>query len=165
MTDFDSYYLLDQFQRFKSQRPVRSEFIGARDLEISAYVRRWGRPSKAGLNIGGREMGAFVANDLDWVLYDYRNQMLRLLEVKTRGANLSYSQRQLWTLLNSMLRIGSEHMTEHGLSQVSYGGLSVLRMENTTPANSAWIKWDEQPITREETWRRVNMLDMLEGAA
>lgn len=175
--NIDSHLLLDSLRQFKSTNPVRPEGIGSRDLDFSTYVRKYCRPSKTGLLIDGLELGAFTANDLDWVVNDYRNNTLRLLEIKTRGATFGFPQTKLWSLLDNMLRVGSMHMHEYGLGPVRYGGLAVLRLQNTTPGNSAWVKWmdrdlarsytnwREYDITREEAWRRLNMLDMLEGAA
>lgn len=177
MTGLDSLFIFNQMRQFKSSNSVRAEGVGSRDLDTSKYVREYGRPSKPGLIVDGLELGAFTANDLDWVLYDYRNRMLRLMEIKTRGAAFRFPQTQTWALLDNMLRVGAAHMTEHGLAAVNYGGLSVVRMQGTTPKNSAWIhwmdrdlnrsysNWREVDISREEAWRRMNMIDMLEGAA
>jgi hypothetical protein len=177
MNSLDSLTVLNQLQQFKSANPVRAEGVGSRDLDFSTYVRKYCRPSKAGLLLNGLELGAFTANDLDWVINDYRNNTLRLLEIKTRGATFGFPQSKLWALLDNVLRVGSMHMTEHGLPPIRYGGLAVLRLQNTTPANSTWVRWmdrelsrsytnwREAEISREEAWRRLNMLDMLEGAA
>lgn len=177
MSGLDSLYILNQMWHFKSHDPVRAEGIGSRDLDTSKYIRDYGRPSKRGLIVDGIELGAFTANDLDWVLYDYRNQTIRLIEIKTRGAAFRFPQSQTWALLDNMLRVGALHMSDHGLPTVRYGGLCVLRMGGTTPKNSEWIRWAERDlhrshtnwreseISREEAWRRLNMLDMLESAS
>lgn len=151
----DTRAIFEQLARFKARQPVRREHVGSRDLEMSKWIRDNCRPSKRGAQVEGVELGAFVVSDIDWCLYDYEHRVLRLLEVKTRGGSVSFAQRDLLLVLDAMLRSGS------GASDVRYVGLSVLRLEGTTPTDSAWIEWDGVRISKEECYRRINLLDII----
>lgn len=155
----DSTRLYLAMKAFKRLRPVRAEGQHKRDLEFSEWMREHGRPSKTGCHVEHIELGGFVAFDIDWLLVDYKRQIMRLLEVKTRGATVRFAQADAFKLLDKYCRAGAP------LVGGIYLGLSVLRLENTTPTNSAWIEWDGQRITREECWRRIALLDALENAS
>ncbi len=140
-------------QRFKRQNPVRVENSGERNLDFSQWLREHGRPSKAGCFVGGIDVGCFVVNDLDFILWDYQRRVLQLLEVKTHGARLTYSQSQLFPVIDRMIRAGAS------AANVRYLGFHVLHLDGTTPTNSTKITWDDQNISKEVCWRRINMLD------
>lgn len=138
---------------FKHLHPVRAEQMNTRDLDFSKWMREYGRPSKTGCTVGKIEIGGFVPTDVDWVLYDYKHRILRLLEVKTRGGYVRFAQQSALDELNGLCLMGAE------ARGVRYMGLSVLRLQNSTPTNSAWREWDGERITTEECWRRINLLD------
>ncbi|MFO7323970.1 MAG: hypothetical protein DIU68_019755, partial [Chloroflexota bacterium] len=155
----DSAALWRMMRAFKNLHRVRAENTMTRDLEFSAWLREHGRPSKRNFTVDAIELGAFVAFDVDWLLLDYERRIVRLLEVKTRGAKMRFAQQSAFKLLDDICRAGAPLVGAH------YLGLSVLRLENTTPSNSAWCEWDGERITAEECWRRVNLLDAVEYAS
>mgnify|MGYP000845510105 CR=1 FL=1 len=138
---------------FKAKSPVRQESTGERNLEFSQWLREHGRPSKKGCLYEGTELGCFVVNDLDFILWDYSRRMLQLLEVKTNSGKLTFTQEQFFPILDRVIRAGSKP------SGVTYLGFHVLTFSGTTPSNSTVIKWDDKPITKEQCWRQVNMID------
>lgn len=156
----DSVGVYQTIAKFKQAHPVRRETTDERNLEFSHWIRAHGRPSKRGCRLGAIDLGGYVSTDLDFILYDYINHKLMLLEVKTRGGNTSFSQSDTLTLIDALLKLGAGI---HG--KVDYRGLHVLRMQGTTPTNSEWIEWDGMRIDKQTCWRRLNMLDALEISA
>lgn len=138
----------------KRKYPVRKEQTGERNLEFSQWLRTHCRPSKGRCKYGGVEVSCFVAYDLDFILHDYHNRYLMLLEVKTMNGKVSYSQRETLTVLDRVLRAGSGQ-----LGDLRYFGLHYLRMSGTTPNNSSLITWNGLPITILQCWERLNFLD------
>jgi hypothetical protein len=137
--------------------PNKRERTGERNLEFSTWLRQYCRPSvKAGLcKLDGVDLGCFVAFDLDFILYDYSRNLVQLLEVKTHNAKPSYSQRKTFETLDRMLALGAP------LANVTYLGLNYLEMDGEQPFESELFKWNDEDISREECWRRINMLDEL----
>ena len=145
---------------FLKQRPNKKERTHERDLSFSQYLRQYCRPSaKSGCKLDHISLDGFVAFDLDFVLWDYKRRVLQLLEVKTHKAGASGSQRETFKALDQTISAGAP------LVDVTYLGLHYLRMDGTTPKDSTAIWWDDKPITKEECWRLINMIDFLEQAA
>jgi hypothetical protein len=149
----DSKAVFTAIKKFKVNNPVREELSGERNLEMSKYIREKCRPSKSGCFVEGVEVGAFTAHDLDFILVDYKRDMLQLLEVKTRNGNVSFSQSETLKTLDKMLRISAP------FSETKYLGYHVLIMNGLEPNSSTSIKWDGKKISQEECWRKINMLD------
>lgn len=156
----DSLALVRQIQAFKKDHPVRAEVTGTRSLDMSQYIRQHCRPSKTGCVHGGVELGGFVPIDLDWIVHDYHHKLLQLIEVKTRGGRVGFSQSQTLGLLDIWIRAGV-HALAGANSGYVYLGLHTLVLQNTTPINSTWRKWDGENVTAEECWRRLNMIDAI----
>ena len=140
---------------FLKQQPVREEQSGKRSLAMSAWLRANCRPSKKGCNMGGLELGCFVAFDLDFVLWDYLRRMMQLLEVKTHNGGAAYPQRETFKVVNDIMTLGAP------LARVRYLGLHYLVLSGETPDDSETIRWDNKVIYLEECWRKINMLDAL----
>lgn len=139
---------------FKVKKSVRLESTGERNLDFSQWLRDHGRPSKKGCDYNGIELGCFVVNDLDFILWDYTRRMLQLLEVKTNNGKLTFPQEQFFIpVLDKIVRAGSKS------AGVTYLGFHVLTLSDTTPTNSKEIKWDGVVISKEQCWRRINMID------
>ena len=155
----DSRKAYDTIQAFLKRNPVRAEQTGERNLEFSQWLRRHCRPSKRGCKLEYLELGCLVAFDLDFVLYDYTRKMVQLLEVKTRNGVVRFSQGETLHMLDGILTVGAQK------AGIKYLGLHVLRMDGLQPFTSSRILWDDEPITGEECWRKINMLDYLDGAA
>lgn len=156
----DSRAIAQKIQVYKARHPVRAEMTNTRDLAFSQYVRTHLRPSVTGCLYNGVELGGFVAFDLDWILDDYEHRLLQLIEVKTRGGIVRPAQKKTLGVVDALLRAGVN--TEEGKKLgYTYLGLHTLVLENTTPINSRWRKWDGELISAEECWRRLNMFDAL----
>lgn len=41
-------------------------------------------------------------------------------------------------------------------------GFHTLVMDGTDPSNSTQITWDDMPVTQEQVWRKINMIDEIE---
>lgn len=156
----DSLAMVRRIQAFKKDHPVRAEVTGTRSLDMSQYIRQHCRPSKTGCGYKGVELGGFVPIDLDWIVHDYHHKLLQLIEVKTNGGKVGFSQRQTLELLDYFIRLGivATAGTKDGYT---YLGLHTLILQNTTPINSTWRKWDGENVTAEECWRRLNMIDAI----
>lgn len=152
----DSALAYRKIRQFLRRHPVRQEVSGERNLEFSGWLREHCRPSKTGCSVNHIELGGMVAYDLDFILYDYKRRALMLLEVKTRNGKVRWSQSKMLEVLDSIARVGAP------LVDVHYAGCHVLIMDGLTPFDSEHIRWDDEEISREECWRRVNMLDVLD---
>lgn len=149
----------DVIRSFVRTSPVRQEQSGTRDLDMSRWLRQHCRPSKGGCTLDGIELGCFVASDLDFILYDYKRQIVQLLEVKTRNGQVRFAQKQILDLIDRALAAAAP------IIGFQYLGLHVLRMDGTDPINSKSIEWDGAQVTPTQCWRKVNMIDSLEVAA
>lgn len=149
----ESNLIFDAIRDFKKKHPVRQEKTQERNLEFSAYLRKTGRPSQRGCRVKGIEVGAFTANDLDFILWDYERRMLQLLEVKTRNGKVGYSQSQVLGVLDVIIRAGAP------VANVKYLGFHILVMDDLKPSSSKKILWDGDPVSKEVCWQKINMLD------
>jgi len=144
-------------RQFKKKIPVRKEFMGTRDLAFSQWLRDECRPSQKHCMINGSDIGAFVAFDLDFVIYDYSRNVMQLLEVKTRRAYVGFSQNSTFKILDATIRAGAN------ATGLTYLGLHILQLDGTTPYDSEKILWDGKEVSKEECWRLVNMVDSIEN--
>lgn len=149
----DSLNVWNAISNFKKQFPVRQEQTHERNLDFSQWIRDKCRPSKRNCIVCDKELGCFVAFDIDFVLYDYQRKMMQLLEVKTKDARVSYSQSQTFSVLDAALKQQTEF---------TYLGFHTLVMDGTDPSNSTQITWDDMPVTQEQVWRKINMIDEIE---
>ncbi len=142
-------------REFLKSHPVRQEISGERNLDFSNWLRQYCRPSKRGCIVNGVELGMMTVHDLDGVYLDYKRKIVQLLEVKTRNGKTTYAQEQTLAMLNAVFFPAG----------FKYLGAHVLRMDGTQPFNSTRIFWDNQEISKEECWRKVNMLDSITATA
>jgi hypothetical protein len=157
MTISEKYY--KEIRDFKAQRGngVRQEKTGERNLEFSQWIRDHCRPSsKNACLVNGVNVSGFVLSDLDFIFYDYNRKMMLLLEVKINNGAVQFSQSDTLRMLDSALWHGSKK------AGLNYLGWHILRMSGTTPSNSEDIRWDGELITREQCWRKINMIDDIE---
>lgn len=154
----DSNLAFQTIQEFRKRHPVRKEKTGERNLEFSQYVREKCRPSQRGCVLEGIEIGALNVSDLDFILMDYEHNFLQLLEVKTRNGRYGFPQSQLLEILDKAIRAGAS------AAHMKYLGLHVLIMDGLQPHDSKRITWDGKPVTAEQAWRKINMLDELDGS-
>lgn len=156
MMDFDAKEMYRLMEKFREKLPVKPEIMGERSLAMSQYVRKHLRPSKPGLMYGGIDLGGFLAYDLDWVLYDYRNNLLQLIEAKSHGARVKFPQSDVLNTIDRLLRAGASVD-----KKVTYLGLNHLEMSGERPDDSDTILWNGKKIDKRETWIRLNMIDHL----
>ena len=106
---------------------------------------------------------ALSITDVDYVIHKYfvkdkatnetlGRQHLMLIELKTHEATLSRpAQKDTLHLLDQALGYSDRQQVEvmRGRKLSYYHGLHVLRLQNTTPANSEWMAWDDVKINTE----------------
>ena len=141
-------------------------------VEITAETSfsRWIRNRK---DLDSLEIGLSVM-DMDYVIHRFRRekdrtfQCIMIVEVKTRGAEMTDSQRDTAYTLGQIMRNRRHtpsknllHQSGNGLSQVHSAyikqmvwlrnyGVHVLTFQGLGPDDSAWIKWDKQEIDTEQ---------------
>lgn len=143
----------ERIREFKRWNPIRAEVSNYRDLAFNNWLRTYGRPSRDGCEIDDQELGCFVAFDLDFVLYDYHASRMQILEVKTRGARMTWSQRKSMEVLNMIFGTGSKE------AGVEFLGIHELSMSGSTPDDSDVILWDGREVSRDQAWCLINMID------
>lgn len=100
--------------------------------------------------------------------WDRDIQYLMKIEVKTHGAKVGLAQMDTIAAVDNLLRTkpwkeqrddgrlipGHQQNTRKVFSRIANRdvriichGVHVLRMSHETPGSSAWLKWDERPIT------------------
>lgn len=151
----DSRQAWQLLKKFKKSNPVRKENTGERDLAFSKWMREECRASLRGCRLGGDELGAFVVFDLDFIIYDYHRKIMQLLEVKTHNGRLSKSQADVFSRLDVAISAGAS------AAGFTYLGWHNLILNNRTPYDSTVILWNNESITREECWRKINMIDSI----
>lgn len=91
--------------------------------------------------------------DIDTTIYvfeEYERNLLMLVEEKPRGDKVRYAQRKTMQTIDRLLLAGAK---ECGYG---YWGYHVLALQNTTPENSEWIKWDGYGCTVDGLVRILN---------
>lgn len=137
-------------------------------IEISAETSfsRWIRNRK---DLDSNGVGISVM-DADWIIHRFRTELgrsfqcLMILEVKTRGGEMSYAQRDTVNTLDQLLRNRVKTPTSNPIPQARNGvrkvdsvaarssvfvrafGVHVLTFENLGPDDSTWITWDAQKV-------------------
>ena len=109
------------------------------------WMRESLKDSKFGLNI----------SDIDttvYVMWDYVNKVLYLLEEKANGDTIHAGQGFLLGTLNSILAHGCKSMG------ITYNGIHVIRMEKYRPDESEWLTLDGMAITEQELVENLNAL-------
>lgn len=100
-------------------------------------------------------------SDLDLCAFRWDSGRLGLFEVKARGAQVSFAQADLLSVLDALLRLGADTgkpiRTARGERVIEYHGLHVVRMEGLDPDLSAWIELDGKRVTREELIATLNL--------
>ncbi len=100
----------------------------------------------------------FVRTDVDMVWYNYIYGLLMLVEDKSRGANLTGSQRATLAVLDQALRFALRH-TDFSFINIDpsyprpaknhYCGLHVVRFEHTGPTDGQTFV-DDVPVTLDQ---------------
>lgn len=78
----------------------------------------------------------YVASNIDFMWMNYNEKLWMLIEEKRHGARLTFSQSQMYQVLDKACR-----------SDPNYQGLHLLVFEKTNPLDSDWIRWDDTIIT------------------
>lgn len=115
------------------------------------------------LNLRDAQHGLCLS-DIDVCAFRWDTGRLGVFEVKARGAQVSFAQADLLSVLDQLLRLGAETgkpiRTARGERVIEYHGLHVVRMEGLDPDRSAWIEVDGRRVTREQL---VDALNLEEG--
>ena len=93
----------------------------------------------------GKLSSSFFDNEnLDYIWFQYRDGWFITIEEKQYGGISSPAQKDTHGMISQMLRFatdnGCEVDTFRGRRKIEYRGHYIVRLENTTPSNSAWIE-------------------------
>jgi len=94
---------------------TRPEMTGERDLTFSSWVRK---------NLPDSSTG-WVTSDIDWYMYNYKTKKCCMVETKTRNADLTFAQKQMYNNLSKWI---SEGAKKDGWD---FTGFYVIKFENT----------------------------------
>ena len=94
---------------------TRSEMTGERDLTFSGWVRK---------NLPDSSTG-WVTSDIDWYMYNYKTKKCCMVETKTRNADLTFAQTQMYKNLSKWI---SEGAKKDGWD---FTGFYIIKFENT----------------------------------
>tara|TARA_Y100000310_G_scaffold210376_1_gene211000 strand:+ start:234 stop:728 length:495 start_codon:yes stop_codon:yes gene_type:complete len=94
---------------------TRQEITGERDLTFSGWVRK---------NLPDSDTG-WCTSDIDWYMYNYKTKKCCIVETKTRNANLTYSQQQMY---NNLAKWIGEGAKKDGWK---FTGFYIIKFENT----------------------------------
>lgn len=122
---------------------TRQEQTGRRNLDFSGWVRRTLTGAKG-----------FTVFDLDFIFRDYERKLLQVVEVKTRGGEISTLQRIALGELAQILEAGVA--AGRPSSGWRWCGMHVLRLEGTSPENGR-ILWDGSQVSEAQL---VQLLEM-----
>ena len=118
--------------------------------EFGLWLREYGPDSR---NDG------LDAENLDYILFNYKTAELRLIEEKRHKSQLTAAQKDTFGVIDQLLRLGIESSkpikTHRGLRPIKYHGMSIVRFENTSP-DDGWIEVDGDRMTREGFIRFLN---------
>jgi len=108
----------------------------------------------------------FSCLDIDWVWHRYMNpsdsigqryiQHIMLIEEKSYGAEVGFSQRDTIMLLDQALRhaVGSKGITAKNARgrkvKLRYWGWNTIQYQGNMTSESEWIKWNNRQITMDE---------------
>ena|SRR3990167_2881282 len=120
---------------------TRKELTGVRELKMSSWIREKLPDSSEG----------FMVSDLDFILYNYKEKMCMLLEVKTRNTDLKEWQKRL---LENVAR-----WIEKGIDNGwMFGGYHVVTFENTFfDDGKCW--YDSREVSEGELTEILSMRD------
>jgi len=123
---------------------TKPELFNSRDLSMSRWLRNILRDSATGL----------VLTDIDWILEDYKQNRMMLLEVKIGRDDLSWSQESIYNLADNCFIFGARQ------ASVDYWGFYVLRMTGSDPDKSDKMTIQHgsklRAITRDELIKHLN---------
>jgi hypothetical protein len=108
------------------------EVTGKRNLNFS----KWVRESNPGVY-------GFTANDVDFLLRNYRTKEIMVIEVKCYNGRMLDKQRLFYCDLHKILKSGCE------AAGWKYKGVHLLQFENTCPADGK-IYLDNKEITEDQ---------------
>ena len=111
---------------------TRPELTSKRDLTFSGWIREKLPDSSNG----------YMVSDLDFILYNYKEKICMLLEIKTRNSNLKDWQRRLFANLSKWIEKGID-------SDWLFGGFHVVKFENSFfHDGKCW--YDDREINEQE---------------
>jgi len=115
---------------------TRPEVFGRRDLSFSGWVRET-LTSERG----------FTAFDVDFIFRDYARRKMQMVEVKTRGGDLSVLQKIALPEIDRIFAAG----IKSGAPALGWTwcGFHTLRLENTSPADGRAC-WDGRLVDEPE---------------
>ena len=127
--------------------------VFGQDIEFNAWMRACKELPSYSENCG------FVASDVDTVVHRYMTcvdtvgtremQSMTQLEVKTRGGDLTDSQKDTWFKQHCFSRGVQSIFGEH----TRHWGVAMVFLSNTTPDNSEWIEWGRFGRTKNDIRR------------
>ena len=94
---------------------TRPEITGERDLTFSRWVR---------CNLPNSDTG-WVTSDIDWYMFNYKTRKCCIVETKTRNANLTYTQEQMYSNISKWIGGGAKKDGWHFI------GFFLIQFENT----------------------------------
>ena len=121
-------------------RQLENSFAGT---ELGSWFRSSLKDSHDGLVI-------LDADIMLYFVYEYNKKILMLVEEKSRGDIIHAAQGMTLPVISRMLTLGARP------ANVEFWGLHVLRLECTTPDNSAWLEWDGKKTTAEMVKKYMN---------
>lgn len=116
-------------------------------VHISTPMSRWFRSLSAPFT-----SAHFDNQNLDYVWFRYREGWLITIEEKRFGGRSTSAQLDTHGVIAQMLHAasGARVKTQRGVRPIEYRGHYLVRLENTTPDNSAWIEVNGTMVTRED---------------
>lgn len=121
-----------------------------RKLEYSCAGTDLGKWFRVNLKDSKDGLVILDADIMLYFVYDYKKKILMLVEEKARGDKVHTAQGLTLPIINKCLRLGAK------AAGIQYWGLHILSMQNTTPDNSEWLKWDGRKIDRETVRMYLN---------
>lgn len=111
-----------------------------RQLEYSCAGTELGKWFRSSLKDSKDGLVILDADIILYFVYDYKLKALMLVEEKAHGDIVHPAQGMTLPIIAKMLHFGSSS------AGISFWGLHVLRMENTTPDNSQWMTWNGKKV-------------------
>ena len=107
-----------------------------RQLEYSCAGTDLGKWFRSSLKDSKDGLVILDADLILYFVYEYKIKALMLVEEKSRGYTIHTAQGMTLPIITKALSLGADG------AGISFWGLHILRMENTTPDNSQWMTWD-----------------------
>lgn len=121
-----------------------------REIEIVNAGTPFGRWMRQFLMDSHQGLSITDIDTIVYVLNEYKKNIIMLIEEKASGDTVHNGQGLTLGVLSTMLSVAAR------IIGIEFWGLHVLRMQNTTPENSQWIRWDGKQITAETLKKFLN---------